>query len=321
MPTSNKDSKQAKITVKLIPPKASSYTDFPESTLTTEGIKTITADFSRYHCRTHIGIPYTHKSGLPLHLNIIQPNQNVNATEIKSFPLILYVQGSAWFKQNTTTELAQLSRFAQRGYVIAIVEYRPSPIAAFPAQIKDLKTAIRYMQANAKNYNADPEQSYLWGDSSGGHTVVMTAVTLNNSKLDDEANQTPLTLKAVIDYYGPTDISKMNEEPSTMNHTSPESPEGRLIGGLNVLENPKKANATNPMTYITNENPIPPILIMHGNKDRLVPFGQSIMLFNALKKAGKQSECYELKNADHGGAPFWTEEILDIVETFIAKYK
>lgn len=321
MPTPENNLKQNNTTRKLIAPQASSYADFPASTVTSHGIKSLTADFSKYNCTTHIGVNYAKKSGMPLHLNIIQPSQNANAQEAKTFPLILYVQGSAWFKQNTTAELAQLSRFAQRGYVIAIVEYRPSPIAAFPAQIKDLKTAIRYMQANAKTYNANPNKTYLWGDSSGGHTVVMTAVTLNNSDLDDEAEQSPLTIKAVIDYYGPTDISKMNEEPSTINHTSPESPEGMLIGGLNVLENPEKANATNPINYISKNNPIPPILIIHGNKDRLVPFGQSAMLFDALQKAGKQSECYKLKNADHAGAPFWTEEILDVVETFITTHK
>ena len=308
---------------KIIPPQSVSYEDFPESTVFTDGIKSIPADYSERSCRIHIGIEYAQKSSIPLHLHIIEPTFELKENEDKgqNFPLILYIQGSAWCKQDTGSELAQLSRFAQRGFVIAVVEYRPSKVAPFPAQIKDTKTAIRFMKTHAKTYHADPGKILLWGDSSGGHTAVMTGVSLDNQTLDDESpTNEPISVKAVIDYYGPTDISKMNEEPSIEDHIAPDSPEGMLIGGVNVLENVDKVTPTVPMNYLSENSAIPPILIFHGSKDRRVPFGQSVMLFDALKKANKVAECYQLKGADHGGAPFWTEKILDIVEKFIRKY-
>jgi acetyl esterase/lipase len=303
----------------IIEPQPSSYEAFPESTLSTEGMQVIQADFSEPVCTTHVGVEYAQKSGMALHLNIIEPRQKEG--EDNTYPLIIYIQGSAWFPQNTAYELTQLGRFAQRGFVIAVVEYRPSPVAPFPAQVKDTKTALRFMKQHAADYHADPDKIIVWGDSSGGHTAAMVGVSLNEAALDDESPAAdPIEVKAIVDYYGPTDISTMNEEPSTFDHIAPDSPEGMLIGGVNVLENPEKVKPTVPMNYLSEDVEIPPFLIVHGNKDRLVPFGQSVMLFDALKKTNKEAVFYQLKGADHGGAPFWAEPVLDIVEQFVRKY-
>ncbi len=303
----------------LIPARASSFEAFPESTLSSEGMQVLQADLSEQSIFTHLNVKYAEKSGMPLHLTILEPRQKEGNEKL--YPLILYVQGSAWFKQNLGAELAQLARFARRGFVIAVVEYRPSPLAAFPAQVKDTKTAIRFMQENGHKYHADAKQITLWGDSSGGHTVTMVGVSLDEANLDDEPGSAQaILLKAVVNYYGPNDISTMNHEPSTMDHIAADSPEGMLIGGFNVKENPEKVKATVPMNYLSKNKKIPPFLILHGNKDRLVPFGQSVLLFDALKANRKEVDFYQLKGADHAGPAFWTEPILDIVETFIRKH-
>jgi len=300
----------------MMNPIPCSYDDFPESTAFTEGIIVIPADLGQRSCKIEIDVTYAVKNESPLHLHIIEPSQGEE--EHKLFPLILYVQGSAWREQNTGYELSQLARFARRGYVIAVVEYRPSSIAPFPAQIKDTKTAMRYMINNAMTYHADPSNIFLWGDSSGGHTALMTGFTLDNPDMEDETyKDEPLSVKAIIDYYGPTDISKMNDEPSIMNHILQDSPEGELIGGVNVLENMDRVKATVVMNYITEQHEIPPVIIIHGSKDRFVPFGQSVMLYHKLRQKGKEALCYQLKGADHGGSAFWTEEIFDIIEKFI----
>lgn len=212
-------------------------------------------------------------------------------------------------------EVGQLSRMAEKGYIIAIVEYRSSDIAIFPAQIKDTKTAIRYMLKNSEKYGVDKNKVVVWGDSSGGHTAAMVGATLNEKEYNDEDSK--LDIKAIIDFYGPTDISKMNFEPSIQDHISPSSPEGELIGKVNVLENPEKVYPTVVMNHISKEKYLPPFLIIHGNKDRLVPFGQSVLLYDKLKEENKIVEFYQLDGSDHGGASFWQEDILDIVDKFI----
>ena len=174
---------------------------------------------------------------------------------------------------------------------------------------------------NASTYSIDPEEIVLWGDSSGGHTAAMTGVTLNDPDLSDESpTDEPIRLKAIVDFYGTIDVSKMNLEPSTQDHRDAKSPEGMLIGGLNVLENLDKVKPTVPITYLDKTKEVPPFLIIHGNKDRLVPFGQSVLFYCALKQNNKSVVMYKLDGADHGGPPFWTEDVLKIVDDFLRKY-
>jgi acetyl esterase/lipase len=143
----------------IIEPKPSNGEAFPESTASAPGILTIKADPNDLACQLHANVLYATKSGIPLHLHIIEPKQREG--EKRLFPLIVYVPGSAWFKQDLGYEIPQLSRFARKGYVIAVVEYRPSPVAPLPAQLKDAKTAIRFLMRNAATSSVDSDKIAL----------------------------------------------------------------------------------------------------------------------------------------------------------------
>ncbi len=294
-----------------------SYEDFLESTAFSDGIKVLTANRKDPFCKVELNVPYAIKDNSVLHLQIIK--QPIRADD-KKFPLIMFVQGSGWRTQNLSENLVHLLEFAKRGYVIAIVEYRPSSTAIFPAQIKDTKTAIRFMIKKAKEYQIDTDKIIVWGDSSGGHTALMTGLTMDQSDFDDEWQKENFSIKAIVDYYGPTDIIRMNEEPSAVDHLSKYSREGLLIGSKNVLESAELLKTASPLMYIKKQKEIPPIIIFHGNKDRKVPFHQSVLLYDCLKENNKEVECYQLKYADHSGPAFWTSEVLDIVGRFIRKY-
>lgn len=261
-------------------------------------------------------IIYAKRDNLDLGLQILTPK----IKDIQKLPCVVYIQGSAWMKQNVYKPIPQLSNFAQRGFVVVIVEYRPSAISPFPAQVQDAKTAIRFMRKNAEKYNIDAENIFIWGDSSGGHTAVFTAVSAGNKDLDTE-DYTDFSDKvnAVVNFYGPTDIAKMKDFPSIFDHNTPKSPEGMLIGGMTVDENPEKAQKANPLNYINQKSSIPPILIAHGDMDRIVPFNQSELLALKLQENGKAFEYYTLAGADHGTAEFWTIKMFDIVERFVRK--
>jgi acetyl esterase/lipase len=259
---------------------------------------------------------YTKRDNLDLSLQILSPN----LSDKKKLPCVIYVQGSAWMKQDVYKVIPQLSKFAQRGFLVAIVEYRPSAVSPFPAQIQDAKTAIRFMRKNAEKYNIDPENIFIWGDSSGGHTSVFAGVSSGNKVLDtEEYAEYSDKVNAVVDFYGPTDIAKMQDFPSSFNHNTPDSPEGMLIGGFTVNENPEKSQKTNPLNYINKTSAIPPILIAHGDMDRIVPFNQSELLAKKLQENEKVFEYYTLAGADHGTAEFWTVNMFNVVETFIRK--
>jgi acetyl esterase/lipase len=236
----------------IVEPEPSSWEAFPESTVAADDILTIRADRNELSSKLHANVLYATKSGVPLHLHIIEPKQTEGQERL--FPLVVYVQGSAWFKQDIGYEIPQLSRFAKKGYVVAVVEYRPSTVAPFPAQVKDTKTAIRFLMKNASTYSIDPEEIVLWGDSSGGHTAAMTGVTLNDPDLSDESpTDEPIRLKAIVDFYGTIDVSKMNLEPSTQDHRDAKSPRGCLSEGLTFWRTLTKSNRRFPLPTWTKQ--------------------------------------------------------------------
>jgi acetyl esterase/lipase len=296
-------------------PNSTPMKDFPTSVSKMKDVKKLTIKHEILVNYTP-NVVYIKRDNLDLNLQILSPVIKSK----KPLPCIVYVQGSAWMKQNVYMGIPKLSNFAERGFVVAIVEYRPSIVATFPAQVQDAKTAIRFMRKNAEKYNIDPNNIFIWGDSSGGHTAVFVGLCSGNMDLDTEAyTEFSDNVNAVIDFYGPTDIAKMKDFPSIFDHDKPTSPEGMLIGKLTVSENPEKAQKANPINYIFKEKAIPPILIAHGDMDRIVPFNQSELLAQKLKVTNKTFEYYSLAGADHGTTEFWTSTMFDIVEKFVRK--
>lgn len=271
-------------------------------------------------CAYFNDVTYVTRNGVELKLQIITPFNPM--MQGKRFPLVVFVQGSAWFKQNCHVNVPQLARFAQRGYVAAIVEYRHSGISPFPAQVQDAKTAIRFLRMNADKFGINPEQVFIWGDSSGGHTAVLAGLTCNDNIFDTEDyNEYSCSVKGIIDYYGVTDITDPEGFPSTQNHQKPDSPEGQFIGGKDVSEHPELAQPTIAMNHISKDKLVPPVLIFHGTSDRIVSFSQSVKLYEKLIGCGKKVDFYAINGADHGGPAFWSKEVLDIVEAFINENK
>jgi dipeptidyl aminopeptidase/acylaminoacyl peptidase len=119
-------------------------------------------------------------------------------------------------------------------------------------------------------------------------------------------------VQAVVDWFGPTDLTKMGGS-----HDQPSSPEARLLGGP-VQENKDKAKRASPITYVAKDNP--PFLILHGDKDPTVPFSQSALLAEALKKAGVEVTLQPVKGAGHGGREFSSAENLKLIEEFLDRH-
>lgn len=287
-----------------------SYEEFPCSERTGQGMRTIDADFSSHQNFTMVltHVPYREVDGRTLVMNLITPQVD------GALPLVVYVKGSAWHKQKLDEAIGRLSLVARMGYVVAMVEYRESDLAPFPAQTMDVKYAIHYLQGHSEELGIAPGTIALWGDSSGAHTALMAAFTR-----DVEGFTAPdlveHDISCVVDYYGPISFYEMRNEPSAVNHTGPFCPEGCELGGVDAT--PERSRPADPREYLGAGTP--PVLIVHGDRDRTVPFGQSCLLNDALVAAGRNVEFYRLHEADHGGAPFWSPEVLGIVEGFLRR--
>jgi len=250
-------------------------------------------------------------------LHFIAPSSATNPV-----PLIVYVPGSAWFPQDLDRAVPNMIEFAkQTGYAVAIVAYRPSTIAKSPAQLVDIKASIRFLRANAKRFNIDPEKIAIWGTSSGGHMASLVGVTEGIEKfLTDDNRDQSSGVKAVVDFFGPTNFVKMSDYPSSMNHDEATSPESSVIGGLiQDPSNREKVEEYNPITYVSADKKLPPFLIMHGDVDPLVPFNQSVLFYEALRDAKQDVAFYKIVGAGHGNR-FMTPQTLKIVKAFLAQH-
>ena len=287
------------------------YETMPEYTDIVEGAKTYEFDLNHIYVDYINDVVYDTKDGVELHLQILMP-KIFNRTDVK-FPGIIYAQGSAWMKQNCYKDIPNLSKLAARGYVIAILEYRHSGIAKFPCPIIDAKNATRFMKAHADEYNMDKNVVFMMGNSSGGHTSSLAGMTSRTDLFDEPMNDETLDYKGIIDLYGSVELTLEYGFPSTENHQLPDSPEGMEMG-LNIREHMEETEIANSKTYAAYD--YPPMLIMHGTKDKTVFAQESVNLYEACKAAGKDVQLYFVKGSDHGGPAFATEGIFDIYEEF-----
>jgi acetyl esterase/lipase len=227
-------------------------------------------------------------------------------------PLIVWVHGGGWLQGDKKGGPA--TAFVGKGYAVASINYRLSKEATYPAQIEDCKAAVRFLRANAKKYNLDPDRFGAWGGSAGGHLVALLGTTGDVKELDGKGDNLDVSsrVQAVCDWFGPTDLGQMGGS-----HDKPDSPEAKLIGGP-LQDNKDKVARANPITYVTKN--AAPFLIMHGDQDKTVPPGQSEMLQEALKKAGVEVTYEVVKGAGHGGKEFNTPESIELVEKFFDKH-
>ena len=298
--------------------------EFPHSSAAAEGMRVIEARRGLSNVYVHLNVPYAEKSGRVLHLQIVQVSGDGSMLGdeeafARRHPCIVFVQGSAWQEQALGSSMAFWCHFAERGYTVAIVEYRPSSVAAFPAQVQDAKTAVRWLRANSDVYGIDPDQMVMAGDSSGGHTALMVHATQDLDVFDDEPGQA-LGVGAFIDFFGPTDLGRLNDDPTTMDHSSMDSPEGQLLGGVAPAQVPELVRQANPATWVTKDALLAPLLIVHGSKDRIIPFAQSVYHYDALKKTGQPVELVQVRDGDHGIWPaIFNDELAEILADFIAR--
>ncbi len=241
--------------------------------------------------------------------------------DVKSPPLLVWIHGGGW--RNGNKNGCRLLNFTTKGYAIASINYRLSHEAIFPAQIHDCKGAIRWLRANSKKYHYNSHRIGISGSSAGGHLVALLGTSSNVKELEGDVGghlDQSSEVQAVCDLFGPTDFLKMDEQvggKGRMKHLAPRSPESLLIGGP-LLDNKEKVARANPITYVDKSDP--PFLILHGEKDFLVPHQQSIMLEKALKQAGATVSLYILKGAAHGGREFSTPENNKHIADFFNNY-
>lgn len=273
-----------------------------------------TKQVSNQNVQLQTDITYKKIGDRDLKMHLLLPKNNN-----RTLPVIIFIKGSSWGKykpQDTLGFIPQLVRFAKKGYIVASIEHRTSHEAKFPAQIHDVKAAVRYLKEKSDDYHINPNRIGVWGTSSGGHLAALLGTSCTAPELEGLPNTSKQSscVQAVVDWYGPTDFLRMRKE--GYNAEVAHSAESILIGGP-ILQNKEKVKTANPITYITKN--APPFLIMHGDKDKRVPFNQSELLYEALKKNGVDVTLYKVKGGGHGSG-FGHPEIFKTVQEFFDRH-
>ncbi len=228
------------------------------------------------------------------------------------FPVVMVIYGSAWFSnssKSTAFDEGLGQKLLENGFAVVTINHRSSKDALFPAQIHDVKAAIRFVRANAEVFSLNQQFIGLTGWSSGGHLSAFTGITnglkqtsLNQLELDIEGNlgkymDISSKVDAVVDWFGPTDFLSMDTCGSSFSHDDVKSPESSLVGGA-IQDNKNKVALANPINFVRSTNP--PFLIFHGDKDELVPHCQSEKLIEKLRQENVESTFYLIEGGKHG---------------------
>lgn len=216
-----------------------------------------------------------------------------------SAPLILFIHGGGWREGDKGSFPPALEKLTAEGFVCATVNYRLSGEAKFPAAIEDCKSALRFLRSKAAEYGIDTNRVGVWGSSAGGHLAALMGTSGDVADFKKNGVHTGLSdrVQAVVDFFGPSDFLKMKGQPSSFDHMAANSPESEFLGGAveSMVETAKQAS---PMTYVGADDP--PFLIMHGDKDKVVPINQSELFFKTLQDAKVPSHFVVVTNGGHG---------------------
>lgn len=261
-------------------------------------------------------VTYAAADGEPLKMDILAPwSQRYDYVPSNPRPLIVFVQGSSWRCPTMGEEIPQLVDFVHYGYIVATVQHRNSLDGHhFPAFLEDVKTAIRFLRANAGKYDTDPKRVTIWGTSSGANAALLVGLTGNDEKYKVDAyHEQSDAVNAVVSCFAPTDVE------DTFRATGKVPGADVLQYGLfgsDTSKWPALKREMSPLYRIKDGMKYPPFLLLHGDADQVVPYDQMEKMYNALEQNGTPVEAYRIKGANHE-RDFWSSQVYDIIHEFL----
>ncbi len=288
-----------------------------------------------------------------LRMNLICP---FHPAKEKKYPVLVWICGGAWITMEKAAHTPFLIQLARKGYIIASIEYRMSGTKHFPAQIEDVKSAIRYLRAHAEEFHIDSDRIAVGGESAGGHLAALAGVTGGEKEFDRGENlDRSSSVCAVLDFYGPStflpeekkqieeteaaepvgatetvkaadsaasvpgETCAADETPTPSEAPSPDeapSPVVMLLG-YEPTRHPQKAARAAALSYVSAATP--PFFIIHGQADHVVSVGNSRRLADHLGKNGCSYELLEVKEADHADPRIYQGDTVERVDAFLRR--
>ena len=236
--------------------------------------------------RTLVDVTYHTASGYEAKLDVYPSRASSPA------PTLVYFHGGGWQGGNKQLSLLLTMPYLAMGWTVVNVEYRSAPIALAPAAVEDCRCALRFILGRTKEYNIDPDKIVLSGHSAGGHLALITGMLPVSAGLDRQCSgSSEIRVAAIVNWYGVTDVPAMLEGPEMAEFAV------RWLGSQPDRE--AVARRVSPLTYARSG--LPPVITVHGDADRVVPYGQAVRLKKALDAAGVTNELVTIPGGGHGG--------------------
>ena len=233
-------------------------------------------------------------------------------------PLILWVHGGAW-RTGSKSDMP-LAKLVREGYAVASIDYRLSTQARFPAQIHDLKAAVRFLRGHGKEWLLPKEKILVAGDSAGGHLSALVGVSNGQAALEGEIGNDrsqSSDVQGIISFYGGANLTTILSQ-STPHGLKVRVPALDLLLGGQPEQLPTLARLASPMFHVDKKDP--PLLLLHGDQDPQMPVNQALELAGAYEKVKAPVQLEIVHGAGHGGPAFYDEERLSIVRKFLRRY-
>ncbi len=271
-------------------------------------------------------IIYAVEGGQALTLRLVKPWKN-DLNKDRVYPLIVFIQGSGWTFPNILYHLPQLGRIAMEGFVVATVTHRSSKDGhPAPAFLQDVKSAIRYLRAHAAEHQIDPARVAAYGTSSGGNTALLLGMTGDDPRyvtaVHPEQSDAVCT---VVDVFGPTDMMDLfvtrhgRYEDVKLDPGAEAYYNGILGRAWNTPEGCAAADAMSPLCLLREGMSLPPMQLLYGDADPVVPFDQGVRMYEKLSALGYEAEFVRVAGAEHEGN-FWSAAVVDEIVAYLTRH-
>ena len=229
-------------------------------------------------------------------------------------PTLIYIHGGGWVGGTREAQLFNFLPYLEMGWTVVNVSYRLARISEAPAAVEDCRCALRWVIRNAKDYNIDTKRLVVTGHSAGGHLSLTTGILPVSAGLDRQCPGSPGSedpkVAAIVNWYGITEVEDILDGANIQNYA---------VQWLGSMPNRNEvARRVSPLTYIRAG--LPPIVTIHGDADRTVPYSHATRLHEALSKAGVPNQLLTIPGGKHGG--FTREEMLKaygVIREFLRK--
>lgn len=230
-------------------------------------------------------------------LSILMTKQQKECTENRVYPLIVFICGGSFQRVQRNVWMPELVEYAKKGYVVASVDYSVLPYTVFPEALEDIKAAIRYLRANASQFSIDPANVGIMGESAGACLALLAAVTSGMQEYDKGENcEYSSSVQTAVAFY-PASSPAFLEEPKL---------------AVDVSGYPDIRN------LVTEQ--CPPVYLLHGLSDKVIPYTQSVRLYDRLQEMKVKCDLTLIEDADHADDKFFQGQIKNRVCRFLDQY-